>query len=171
MLTKVSIKDHPHREQIVDLTKEIHGGEPKHLWQGKNTCNYLMQAKAMFESMQLACSSTALPAQPQSKPGISGSNTTKVLFAQTVKEGKQWGIAVFPPKLGPTNIPVTPRPKEDWQMVQRKKATHQGTKSTMVSGVVPISHQIPCDLLLSTNDEVLTCHFGGISSRSRCPLG
>ena len=36
MLSKVSIKDHPHREQIIELAKEIHAGEPHHLRQGKN---------------------------------------------------------------------------------------------------------------------------------------
>ena len=79
-----------------------------------------------------------------------------------VREGKQRGAAVFPPKLGPTNIPVAPKPKDGWQTVQHKKATHQGTKSTMVSGVVLVTHQIPQELLLTVNDGALTRHFLGI---------
>ena len=31
ILSKVSIKDHPHQEEIVELAQEIHAGEPKHL--------------------------------------------------------------------------------------------------------------------------------------------
>lgn len=121
MLSKVSMKDHPHREQIVNLTKEIHAGEPKHLQQGKNARDYLMQAKAMFESVGSTHLSAAPPSHPQANPGIMGNTKTKVSFAQMVKEGKQQGTPVFLPKLGPMNIPVTPRPKEDWQTIQRKR--------------------------------------------------
>ena len=121
MLSKVSIKDHPHREKIVDLAKEIHAGEPKHLRQGKNAHDYLLQAKVMFESAQSGCFDETPSARPQPKSGILGNAKEKVSFAQAVKEGKQQGTPVFPPKLGPTNIPVAPKPKDDWQTVQRKK--------------------------------------------------
>ena len=36
ILSKVLIKDHPQREHIVALAKEIQAGEPKHLRKGKN---------------------------------------------------------------------------------------------------------------------------------------
>ena len=61
MLSKVSIKDHPHWEQIVDLAKEIHAGEPKHLRKGKNARDYLLQAKAMFDASQSSAASGAGP--------------------------------------------------------------------------------------------------------------
>ena len=32
----------------------------------------------------------------------------------------------------------------------------------MVSGIIPVMHQIPCNLLMSVNDEALTRHFLGI---------
>ena len=123
MLSKVSIKDHPHHEEIIDLTKEIHAGEPKHLRQGKNTHDYLKQAKSMFEASQASAAVSAGPSRPQPKSNPLRSSKHKVSFAQMVKDGKQRGAMVFPPKLGPTNIPVMPRPKNDWQMVQHKKAT------------------------------------------------
>ena len=123
MLSKVSIKDHPHKEQIIDLAKEIHAGEPKHLQKGKNAHDYLLQAKTMFETSQVQRPHPMAPSRPQLKSAPFGNNKPKVSFVQTVKEGKQRGAPVFPPKLGPTNIPVMPKPKDDWQTVQRKKAT------------------------------------------------
>ena len=66
MLSKVSIRDHLHREAIIDLAKEIHAGKPKHLRKGKNACDYLLQAKTMFESSQTAEPLDAL-SQPQPK--------------------------------------------------------------------------------------------------------
>ena len=162
MLSKVSIKDHPHHKQIIDLAKEIHAGELKHLRQGKNTRNYLLQAKTMFEASQLSRSSMTTPSRPQPEAAPLGNAKAKVTFTQMVKEGKQHGAAVFQPKLGPMNIPVAPKPKEDWQTVQCKKATRQGTKMTMVSGMVPVMHQIPREMLLTVNDEVLTRQFVGI---------
>ena len=142
MLSKVSIKDHPHREKIVELVKELHAGKPRHLRQGKNAHDYLMQAKTVFESASSALADSTGPSRPQASKDVVG-NTNKVSFTQMVKEGKQHGTAIFLPKLGPTNIPVAPCPKEDWQTVQHKKATQQGTKTNMVSAVVPIMHQIP----------------------------
>ena len=59
MLSKVSIKDHPHREEIVELAREIHAGEPKHLRKGKNVRDYLLQAKTMFEASQSSTSVTS----------------------------------------------------------------------------------------------------------------
>ena len=87
MLSKVSIKDHPHHEQIVELAKELHAGEPKHLCKGKNTRDYLLQAKAVFEATQPSVSHGATSGQT----GL-GSSTTpgakpKATFAQTVKTG------------------------------------------------------------------------------------
>ena len=118
-----------------------------------------MQAKTMFEASSLSAPSVnSASTCPQPKKGILG-NATKVSFAQTIKEGKQHGPAVFPPKLRPTNIPLAPKPKEDWQTVQHKKATRQGTKATMVSAVVPVMHQVPRVLMLATTDDVLTAHF------------
>ena len=115
MLSKVSIKNHPHHEQIVDLAKEIYVGEPKHLRQGKSARDYLLQAKVMFKSTQSNCLATTPPAWPLPKSGMLGNTKDKVLFVQTVKE---WGAPVFPPKRSPTSIPVLPKPKGDWQTVQ-----------------------------------------------------
>ena len=143
MLSKVSIKDHLHHEAIVDLAKEIHAGEPKHLRKGKNARDYLMQAKAMFEATQSSTSSSSHPTRPKAKTLILTGDKPKVTFTQTVKAGCTRGTAIFPPKLPPTHIPVDPKPKESWQTVQRKKATCQGTKTTMVSGIIPAMHQIP----------------------------
>ena len=162
MLSKVLIKDHLHKEQIIDLAKEIHTGEPKHLRQGKNIRNYLIQAKTMFEVSLENRSASTVPARPQSKSSPFGATMPKVTFVQSIKGSKLYSEAVFPPKLGPTNIPVAPKLKEDWQTVQWKKATHQGTKSTMVSGIMPVTHQIPHAMLLSVNDKALTRHFFGI---------
>ena len=123
MLSKISIKDHPHREEIVELAKEIHAGKPKHLRKTKNAQDYIIQAKTMFEASQSGGSGTALPQCPQPKSQPLGAGPPKVTFAQTVKQGKQRGGAVFPPKLPPTQIPVEPKPKSDWQTVKRKQAT------------------------------------------------
>ena len=118
MLSKVSIKDHPHREEIVELAREIHTGEPKHLRKGKNACNYLMQAKVMFKASLSNSTADTRPSCPQPKTHLLGTAVPKVTFAQTVKAGKQCSAAVFPPKMPPTQIPVAPKPKEGWQMVQ-----------------------------------------------------
>lgn len=118
LLSKVSIHNHPHKEDIIALAKEIHLGEPKHLHKGKNARDYLLQAKAMFETSQKRMEG---PSRPQPKQNPFNLPAPKVLFAQTVKEGKQCGSAVFLPKLGPTNIPVAPKLTTDWQTVQRKK--------------------------------------------------
>ena len=143
MLSKVSIKDHPQCEQIVELAKEIHAGEPKHLRKGKNAHDYLLQAKTIFEALG-AAQPSAKPVQQHQQQGASRcTGHAKVSFSTIVKEGKASGLLVLPPKLGPTNIPIAPKPKGDWQTVQREKATRQGTEATMVSGIVPVTHQIP----------------------------
>ena len=162
MLSKVSIKDHPHREEIVELTKNIHSGEPKHLRKGKNARDYLMQAKMMFESSQSSTSVTSNPQRPQPKSHPMGTSMPKVTFAQTVKKDKQRGEAVFPPKMPPTQIPVAPKPSSDWQKVKRKQATRPGTKTTMVSSIIPVTHQILRAMLMSVNKEALRHHFLGI---------
>ena len=162
MLSKVLIKDHLHHEQIVKLAKEIHASEPKHLHKGKNARDYLLQAKTMFESS----ASNSPPANPvpprQQKSAPMRPTSSKVSFATIVKEGKTQGPSVFPPKLGPTGILISQKPKSDWQTVQHKKATQQGTKANMVLGIIPVAHQIPREMLLSTNEEALTRHFAGI---------
>ena len=163
MLSKVSIKDHPHRAEIVALAKEIHAGEPKHLRKGKNARDYLLQAKSIFEASSSQSSDAAKSQRPQPKSQPMGAGIPKVTFAQTVKkQGKQRGEAVFPPKMPPTQIPVAPKPKSEWQTVQRKKATRPGTKTTMVSSIIPVTHQIPRSLLMSVDEEALKHHFLGI---------
>ena len=59
-------------------------------------------------------------------------------------------------------IPVDPKPKNGWKEVQRKKATCQGTKSTMVSCRVPATNQIPHDIIRETNTSKVTTYFRGI---------
>ena len=162
MLSKVSIKDHPHHEQIVELAKEIHAREPKHLRKGKNARDYLLQVKTMLESSISNSPPANLEHQQQQKGATMCPTSAKVSFSTIVKEGKAQGAVVFPPKLGPTGIPISQKLKGDWQTVQRKKATWQGTKANMVSGIVPVAHQIPREMLLSTNEEALTRHFTGI---------
>ena len=116
----------------------------------------------MFEASHAGSATSVRPSRPQPTGKPFGSDMPKVTFAQTVKAGKQCGMAVFPPKMPPTQIPVTPKPRDSWQMVQRKKVTRPGTKMTMVSGIIPVSHQIPCALLMSVNKEALMRHFLGI---------
>lgn len=128
MLSKVSIRDHPHREAIIDLAKEIHVGEPKHLRKGKNARDYLLQAKTMFEASQPVPQPLAGPSRPQPKSTPFGRQQPKVSFTQAVTKGKQHGAAVFPAKLLPMNIPVALKPKMDWQTVQCKKLIDKGPK-------------------------------------------
>ena len=120
MLSKISIKDHPHHDQIVALAKELHAGEPRCLRQGKNASDYLLQVKSVFEVTSPSHLEAAVPEHPQAKQNAMGEapKVPKVSFAQTVKAGKQRGLQVFPPKLGPTGIPAPQWPKDDWKMVQ-----------------------------------------------------
>ena len=116
----------------------------------------------MFDATNSHSSVTTQPQRPQPKAQPMGTGAPKVTFAHAVKTGTQRGTAVFPPKMPPTQIPVTLKPKSEWQTVQRKKATHPGTKSTMVSSIIPVTHQIPHALLMSVNDKALTRHFLGL---------
>ena len=117
----------------------------------------------MFEASQTSDSSSSIPGRPQANASILAGDKPKVSFVQTLKASRLRGAApVFLPKMLPTQIPVTPKPKDTWQTVQRKKATCQGTKTTMVSGIIPATHQIPRALLMSVSDKALTRHLLGI---------
>ena len=95
MLSKVSIKDHLQCEQIVELAKEIHAGEPKHLHQGKNARDYLMEAKTMFEASQASRPTTKPPTQPQPYNAATSASRTMASFSQVVKEGKRSPHSVY----------------------------------------------------------------------------
>ena len=117
----------------------------------------------MFEASQSSDSDLSGPRRPLTIPAANAAARPKVSFTQTVKSGKPRGAAqVFPPKMPPTGIPVDAKPKDSWQTVQCKKATRLGTKATMVLAIIPAAHQIPCTLLMSTNEEAVTRHYLGI---------
>ena len=51
-LLKVSIKNHPLKERIIDLVQELNAAEPKHIQKHKNARDYLLQVKTIVESSQ-----------------------------------------------------------------------------------------------------------------------
>ena len=121
MLSKVSIKDHPHCKQIVDLAKEIHAGEPKHLCQGKNAHDYLMQAKVMFELSQSAHAPLCHHPGPLRNLASWAALMLKSHSPKLLKRANKGAPLCSPPSLAPPTFQLRPSLKTTGKLCNEKR--------------------------------------------------
>ena len=157
MVSKTSIKNHPQKEEIVKLAQSLLEADPVHISKAKHARDYLTQARQLLESGNAPITRVTTPRSFANVASNTARNTSKGNTATRSQE-KQ----VFPPKMPPTGIPVSKPNKQEWQKIQRKKATRQGTKASEVTARVPITHQIPRHIMLLTDENKLKEHFAGV---------